>query len=429
MVSVRRIATRGNAVQQLRWTFWMTHEGSDTMRSKSGIVLIAAMLTVTGVAGEAVAQQCLAPTSPVIAAFLQNYMLGANNAVAYAWSGAHWSGASWAHRLNPNNTISYSTVTNNPAVSGPFDAIHSAAHPALGADTSHAFARAYCTSANCATAELTFEACVTNKVDSAGAGAYARTGAGMNLQSGRAGALIGVAAHNVPNRMTLYSGTGDVTGVWGMEVSLQKGKELEPVKDKDPLKDVNPWLAGLLGLYEKGQHKEKGHYKGEGKRQPMFAYGFELDAKAKAVKVVGPTGTAWKMLTAVQAQATQPTFAQAVNRLQLVSQTIATMSSKEVNKGLSPDMQASIAPAFTVVLSELAKNFKIEPCKDKDNKVNDKCHVASFELSDILSKANLNAQEINIPIFVEWPEKEVKVAAMVIEYGAGGREESLKPAP
>ena len=324
-----------------------------------GVVL----LVTTSVSGWAMAQECAVGTTVTIDPYLSNYNKAQQSAVAYAWTRAHYDSSTgqWGDKSNPNETIS-STTGGAVATSGPFASNYDAPHPGQF-DSANAGASAQCAGANCSSPTLITTACVTGKVDSAAAGAYAR--AGIIAKPQNAGDKRGTATITIPQRMTLTGNVGDETGVWGIVVSVEEGRKpaVDYTKDEKAPLDVHPWLAALLGLNTKEFKVQFAK-----NRDTMFAVGFQLDPRAKAVKLIGPTGKSLKTLT--------------------------------------PDQQAS--------LTSLLPKFKVEPCKDeKTGKSNKKCRVASYELP--------KNQEIKVEVPIAWEKSGENM--IYFEVGHGGRED------
>lgn len=283
------------------------------------------------------AVDCTVGTTTTISAYLSSYMKSPGNAVAYAWTGGHFLGGNnWGHRTNPGNAIISNTV-GGLARSGPFNTNFNTAHP-NGFDSSTAEARAQCAGANCSTPTLYTNACVTAKFDSAGAGAYAR--AGVVAQPTIAGDTGGIVTVSIPNRMTLSSSVGDVTGIYALAVCVEQG--VKPMVTKGPLSDIDPWMAKELGLQEPAFNVHRAD-----NRICMLRVGFRLDP-AGTITVLGPEfGTAW-----------------------------TDSAAKE-----------SVLRTFEA----LAKKFHIDKCCEQRD---GKCHIASYEL--------LEPPQIEVPI--EWNE-------------------------
>lgn len=281
-----------------------------------------AFLLVLSLAEQALSQAC--PQSIVtINAYLSSYAQGQNSTVVYAWTGAHYEGGVWKDRKNPTDAISSSATGTRVSQSHSSTYTHS-----TGSDSATASAHAECTNSNCSTASLSTSACVTSKVDSAGAGAYAR--AGIVVPARKSGAKTGIINLNIPNRMTLTSNVGDESGVWGITVSVEKvnGKKVwadKALKD-NAHPDIAPFLVELLGLKDEKLFKVHS----DTKRAEIFAAGFELDPKGSAVKLIE---------------------------------------------------RKSISPAIKVVLEGLIKRFSLHPCQWKgDAEANHNCHAAEYNL-------------------------------------------------
>jgi hypothetical protein len=294
-----------------------------------------AFLLVLNLAEVALSQAC--PQSNVtINAYLSDYNKGTNGTVAYAWTGAHWdvSTSTWKDRKNPTDAI-YSSAT-GARVSQSHSSTWS--HGAQS-DRSTASAQAECLNAGCTTASLSTSACVTSKVDSAGAGAYAR--AGIVVPARRSAAKTGTINLNIPNRMTLTSNVGDESGVWGITVSVEKvkGKKIwEDKKLKDNAHpDIAPFLVDLLGLKKEKLFKVHS----DAKRAEMFAASFELDPQGKAVKLIEQENPLLKKYEFLQ-------------------------------KPIS---------ATKAALEALRNRFTMRPCPPEGNaQENNNCHVAEYEL-------------------------------------------------
>ena len=319
-------------------------------------------LVLTSIPSLALAQSCPQSTF-TINSTLANFNKSQTSTVAYAWTGAHYTGGGWADRKNPGDIITYNA--NGAAVSQNFTSSFS--HGATS-DSSTALASAQCNDLpSCSTASLTASACVTSKVDSAGAGAYARAGTVVPPKAGAA--KTGTVTIFIPNRMTLTSNVGDEVGVWGIAVTMEKGKK-NLVDKGHP--DVAPFLVDLLGLkYAKDfkVHSDK-------QKIEIFTAGFELDPSGHDVKLIGPSAVGF-----------------------------------DVNENT----------AVGTTLRKLRKRFQIEPCKtvDKDGKTqaNEKCHVAEYRLQD--------GEQIKMEIPYELPEEPQESAEdqiLNVELGIGGRD-------
>ena len=294
------------------------------------------LLTIVLSVHPATAVDCTVGTTTTISPYLSSYMKSPGNAVAYAWTGGHYLGGNtWGHRTNPGDTI-VSNTAGGLAISGPFTTNYNTAHP-IGFDSSTAEARAQCVGPSCSTPTLMTNACVTAKYDSAGAGAYAR--AGVVAQPRTAGDTGGVATISIPNRMTLSSSVGDVTGIWALVVSIENG--VKPDVTQEPLADIDPWMAKELGLQGPGFNLHRAD-----NRVCMFRVGFQLDPTGTKITVLGPEfGTAWTDLK----------------------------------------YQKSVRETFSL----LAKKFRIDKCT---NQRDDRCHIASYKLT--------KPEAIEVPI--EW---------------------------
>lgn len=308
------------------------------------------------------AEDCTVGTTTTISSYLTNYMKTGGTAVAYAWTGGHYlGGTNWGHRTNQGDVITTNT-TGGWAISGPFSTDYQQPHPGQF-DTSNAEAKAQCAGANCSTPTLVTNACVTRKKDSAGAGAYAR--AGTIAAPEKEGDKRGTATISIPNRMTLSGSVGDVTGVWALVISVERGVKTSAPNPsnapKESLSDVHPWMIDKLGL--KGE-SFKVHPANN--RDTMFAVGFELDPAGTKVKVIEPIfSDAWK----------------------------------------DPNQKHTVQKKF----ASLALQFKIQKCKQQSD---GKCHVASYHVAD---------DQIEVPI--EWKESGANM--FFIEVGQAGREETL----
>jgi hypothetical protein len=298
------------------------------------VIQAVVLFAVISLSQQAAAQTCGGSTV-VVASYLQSYQKAAKNSVAYAWTGAHFSGGNWGHRTNQNNTITYTTDGVTQAISGPFTSSYNEAHVAQGYDTSTAEARAKCTNSNCDGVELYTQACITSKVDSAAAGAYARAGIAVPPQV--AARKTGIGTLYIPNRMTLYSNVGDETGVWGLVVGIERGKAAlrgEPLHDKKmgtfTSLDIEPFLAELLGINEKSLNAMAAK-----QREIQLAVGLEFKPHTDEVTVIEPTHFGFKPL--------------------------------------DTDGQKSIMAMIT----SLVKKFRIEPCKEEKTREN--CRVAFYE--------------------------------------------------
>lgn len=297
---------------------------------------------------------------------LQNHQKSQTSTVAFAWTGAHFSGGVWADRKNPSNSIT--SKSDGTLVSQSFSSsfIHGA-----NRDASSASASAQCTPlSNCQTASLSTSACVTSKVDSAGAGSYARAGITVPPKSGAA--KTGTGMINIPSRMALTSNVGDETGAWGIAVRTTKHKSLV---DKGHL-DVAPFLVELLGLKDEKEFKEV--HSAE-QLDVSFVAGFELDPQGNSVNLIGPDRAEWKKMTAEQQK------------------------------------------SATVTLEKLRKRFVIRPCqtdgKDSMGLVNKNCHTAEYLLE--------KGESISIEVPYEFPEepKDSKSEQiLIIEVGHAGRD-------
>lgn len=285
--------------------------------------------------------------------------------VAFAWTGAHFSGGVWADRKNPNNVIS--SKADGTPVSQSYSS--SFTHGA-NRDASSASASAQCNLPTCQTASLSTSACVTSKVDSAGAGAYAR--AGITVPPKKNAAKTGTVMINIPGRMTLTSNVGDEAGAWGIAVRTTKHKSLV---DKGHL-DVAPFLVELLGLKDE---KEFNEVHSAEQLYVSFVAGFELDPQGTTVKLIGPDRAEWKTMTAEQQK------------------------------------------SATATLEELRKRFVIRPCptdgKDSMGLVNKNCHTAEYLLDEKENKS------IEVPYeFPEEPKNSKSEQILFIEVGHAGRD-------
>lgn len=335
-----------------------------------------AFLIVASITELAMAQTC-PQSSLTINAFLQNYQKSQTTTVAYAWTGAHFSGGVWADRKNPTDSIVSSPT--GTRVSQSFSSSFS--HP-TASDASSASASAECTSPNCTTASLSTSACVTSKVDSAGAGAYARAGVTVPPQS--KGAKTGTVMINIPNRMTLTSNVGDESGVWGITVSVEKVEGHKPLVDKGPL-DVAPFLVDLLGLKDVKQFKVHS----DKKRVQTFVVGFELDPQGTGIKLIGPDGAGWMNMPS--------------DKKSTVAGTMNTLRKRFV-----------ISPCPTVEKVSVGKAVMV-PVAIKP--VNEQCHTAEYLLG--------KAEEISIEAPYEFPsEPETSTSDQIlyIEVGHAGRD-------
>jgi hypothetical protein len=328
------------------------------------VIVFLAAVSVTEIS---LAQTCPQSTH-TINSYLANFQKAQSTTVVYAWTGAHYSGGAWADRKNGNDTITYDPSGGQVSQSWSSSYSHGA-----NSDASSASASAQCTTLpSCTTANLSVSACVTSKVDSAGAGAYARAGTTVPPRS--AAAKTGTLSISIPNRMTLTSNVGDESGVWGIAVSVEKSPGQKFLEDKGH-PDVAPFLVNLLGLKNDKQFKVHA----DKKRSEMFVTGFELDPQGNSVKLIGPDGEGWKNMTA-----------------------------KEHEQILS-------------VLQELKAHFTSVPCsmiiKEPKEIVSAACRAAEYLLGDSETKA------IEIPVVLpEEPESSESYQTIYVEVGLGGRD-------
>jgi len=326
-----------------------------------------AFLLVLGLAEQALSQAC-SQSQVTINPFLSSYNLGNNGTVAYAWTGAHWDSSTgqWRDRKNPTDAISSSATGAQVSQSWSSTWLHP-----TGSDRATASATARCDTSQCDKVYVTTSACVTSKVDSAGAGAYAR--AGIVVPAKKSAAKTGTINLNVPNRMTLTSNVGDESGVWGITVSVEKVKGKKIWEDKalkdNAHPDIAPFLVELLGLKDEKQFKVRS----DTKRAEIFAAGFELDPKGTAVKLIE---------------------------------------------------RKSIPSASKTALEGLLKRFTIDPCQSEENSqitVNQNCRTAEY---------NLGEEKITIQVPYELPvEPQLSDDDQIIyvEAALGGRDIVQEP--
>lgn len=296
---------------------------------------------------------------------LQSHQKSQTSTVAFAWTGAHYLPATgtWEQRGNSSNTI----VSRPDGSLASQSFLSSRPHSPTTKDASSASASAQCTpSSNCQTASLSTSACVTSKVDSAGAGAYAR--AGITVPPRSSAAKTGTVMINIPSRMTLTSNVGDETGAWGIAVSVTDHKSLV---DQGHL-DVAPFLVDLLGLKDEKQFKVHS----DKQRIESFVAGFELNPQGTEIKLIGPDGAG---MTAVQKSTAAET------------------------------------------LDKLRKRFVIRPCqtdgKDSTGLVNKNCHTAEYLLEKEESISIETPYE-----FPQEPETSKSEQILFIEVGHAGRD-------
>ena len=335
-----------------------------------------AFLIVASITELAMAQTCPQSTS-TINAYLQNFQLSQTSTVVYTWTGAHYSGGVWADRKNPTDIIASSPT--GAKVSQNFSSRYS---HGTSSDASSASASAECTNPTCTTASLSTSACVTSKVDSAGAGAYARAGVTVPPQS--KAAKTGTVMINIPNRMTLTSNVGDESGVWGITVSVEKVEGHKTLVDKGPL-DVAPFLVDLLGLKDEKQFKVHS----DKKRTQTFVVGFELDPQGTDIKLIGPDGAGWMNMTAVQKSTT--------------AETLNTLRKRFV-----------ISPCPTVGKVSVGKAVMVPVANEP---VNETCHTAEYLLG--------NGEYISIEAPYEFPSEPKNSTSdqiLYIEVGHAGRD-------
>lgn len=348
-----------------------------------------ALFLVVGLADLALSQQVCPQSTVTINPFLTSFEKGPTSTVVYVWTGAHFDSGSnkWKHRSNPTDTIAFNRTGGR--VSQGFSSAYS---HGTKSDKSTASASAECKLPDCTTATLITSACITSKVDSVGAGAYARAGTTVPAKS--SAAKTGIATLNIPNRMTLYSNVGDEAGVWGLVVSVEKvpsnmhkdkkGKSLLEMGNDHPA--IAPFLVELLGL--KRNDLFKVHKANQ--RTEAFAVGFELDPKGTTVKVIEHDSA---MLT-----------------------------------HLTDDQKAALSTT-TTKLNELRDRFKIIPCPAEgiaegtltDMPLNENCHVAEYSLD--------KGEEITIEVPYEFelqPKTSKKFDHIIyVETALGGRDYEL----
>lgn len=335
------------------------------MKMMKWLIQGIAFLVVASITELALSQAC-PQSSATINVFLKDFQKCQSCVVAYAWTGAHYYNGAWTDRGNPTDVITYRTD------GGPVSqAWNSSYSHGTNSDVSSASANAQCNDLpNCATVSLSTLACVTSKVDSAGAGAYARAGLTAPAQS--KAAKKSTVTINIPNRMTLYSNVGDESGVWGVAVSVAKVAGQKPLVDKGH-PDIAPFLVDLLGLKDEKQFKVHS----ANQRTTTFAAGFEF----------GPRDTSVKLI-------------------ELVNMT---------------DEQRLTAKAALATLHGLTKKFVISPCKPVGdpsmNQVSDNCRTAEYlAVGESIS--------IDVPYeFLDEPEKSKSDQTLYIEVGQGGRDD------
>ncbi len=331
------------------------------------IIAGIAFLVVASITELALSQTCPQSTSTINAS-LQNFQKAQTSTVVYAWTGAHYSGGVWADRKNQTDVIT--SRTDGGLVSQQWSSAYS---HGTNSDASSASASAQCNNLpNCTTASLSTSACVTSKVDSAGAGAYARAGVTVPPQS--KAAKTGTLNINIPNRMTLTSNVGDESGVWGIAISVEEVKGKKSLVDKGH-PDVAPFLVNLLGLKDEKQFKVHS----DNQRTETFVAGFELDPQGNSVKLIGPGG---------------------------------------------PSMTAEQQSNAATILNSLIKRFVIRPCGfdqiglQRGLKMQaETCHTAEYSLE----------KEETITIGVPYelplePETSKSDQILYIETGLGGRD-------
>ena len=330
-----------------------------------------AFFVVAGLTELALSQNCPQSTS-TINSYLQNYQKSQSSTVVYAWTGAHYSGGVWADRKNPSDIITYGSDGGLVSQSFSSTFLHGAS-----SDSSSASASAQCTNADCTTASLSTSACVTSKVDSAGAGSYARAGFVVPPQA--KAAKTGTVMLNIPNRMTLTSNVGDESGVWGIVVSVENVKGKAFWKDKGH-PDIAPFLVNLLGLKDVKQFQVHS----DTQRVETFAVGFELNPQGSNITLIGPEGAGWENM---QAQ----------------------------------NDQVNNAKAILTALQALRDRFKILPCQTvQENPMvqgNETCHTAEYRLKE--------GETIQINLSVEFPlepSESKSDQVLYIETGHGGRD-------
>ena len=327
-----------------------------------------AFLVVASITELALSQTCPQSTS-AINAYLKNFQRSQTSTVVYAWTGAHYlGGGAWSDRKNPTDVIT--SRTDGGLVSQAWNSIYS--HGA-SSDASSASASAQCNDLpNCATASLSTSACVTSKVDSAGAGAYARAGLTVPPQSKTA--KNSTVTITNPNRMTLYSNVGDESGVWGVAVSVEEVRGKKSLVDKGP-PDIAPFLVNLLGLKDEKQFKVHS----DTQRTETFVAGFELNPQGNNLKLIGPAGAGWMNMTAEQ--------------------------------------QSTAAATLRALISR----FVILPCKTVGNggtiKINEQCHTAEL----LLDKGETISIEAPVEFPLE-PETATSDQIVYVEVGLGGRD-------
>lgn len=331
-----------------------------------------AFLVVASITELALSQTC-PQSSSTINSFLTNYQKSQISTVVYAWTGAHLlANGVWADRKNSTDVII--SRSDGGSVSQEFSSVYS---HGTSSDASSASASAQCNDLpNCLTASLVTSACVTSKVDSAGAGAYARAGVTVPPQSKTA--KKSTVTINIPNRMALTSNVGDETGVWGIAVSVEKvaGQKTLGYKGQP---DIAPFLVDLLGLQNVKQFKVHS----DTRRTATFVAGFEFAPRGTNVKLIEPASAFWVNMTAEQ-------------RL--------------------------TAKAALATLANLSRRFVINPCDPEDTAAivgqdDKKCLMAEYRLQE--------GETISIVAPYEFPDEPKTSSSdqiLYIETALGGRD-------
>lgn len=318
----------------------------------------------------------------VINGYLEEFQSATTTTVVYAWTGAHYLGNGlWKDRKNPTNSITSSQT--GGSVSQAYASTYS---HTTKSDKASASANAKCTNAKCTTASLSTSACITSKVDSAGAGAYAR--AGKTVPPDSRGVIAGTIELDIPNRMTLTSNVGDESGVWGLVVSTEtlkytghKPRRNKSLVHKGPLV-ISPFLVDRLGMRNYRQFNVRSNPR----RLEIFAVAFELDPQGKSVMIIGPEKEGLMSLT---------------------------------------DEQKEALVVTETTLKDLLTRFVIKPCPANNKKsytqVNESCHVAEYALD--------KGEKISIKVpydFPSAPENAKKVdKTLYIETAFGGRDHEV----